>query len=108
MVSSNCHAEGWTDDLYMCTANYLSDSTYAWSVYNDSGQTESDYDTLTNRLNAAFDSYHTCNTWAPVPQFDYCYGAQLAAENCAIQFSGSSDLGAVMECRNATRVDQCE
>jgi len=47
----------------------------------------------------------------PMPELDFCAQARAANDNCILQYgpdSGNEDFDALMECRNASGIDQCQ
>ena len=62
---------------------------------------------------AAGNSFLECLNGIPSPAYepDFCAAARAANDLCLINYgpdSGNTDLGAMMNCRNASGIDQCQ
>lgn len=101
------HAGNWVDDLFDCTGNYINGYTNAWDTWYASPQGAEDLSQRNYSLDVAFYNFQACNSVVNVPyaQYDFCTGAQLALENCNIQFQGIDNTFARMECQFATHYE---
>jgi len=103
----------WTDYDYF-NAAYACDGDYFGTLGDCRANPSYPYnpDESQCRYNAG-SSYVDCLSAIPSPSYepDFCAMARAANDNCILQYgpdSGNTDLGAMMSCRSASGIDQCQ
>lgn len=103
----------WTDYDYF-NAVYNCDGNYFGTLYDCRNLPFYPWDPDEGDCRyAAGNNFVECLNAIPSPAYelDFCAAARAANDNCILTYgpdSGNTDLGAMMSCRSASGIDQCQ
>ena len=122
--SQSVRATFWVDDLTYCVDDYSTDWFGCWETsWDESAQCQSlppgpQRDSCLSSAqsakvsclsssNSMFDSCAGAVNY-DFAAMDFCTNARYVADSCANQFQGVDNWEAYMQCRAASKIDQCQ
>jgi hypothetical protein len=121
--SQSVRATYWVDDFTYCVDDYSTDWFSCWETSWDASaqcqslptgpREECESNAQSNKVSCLSSSNSMFDSCAGAVNFDFaamdfCTEARYLADSCNNQFQGLDNSEARMQCRAATRIDQCQ